>query len=73
MNESTKLSVSIYNKKYSHAPIVLSDDSTASPAFLMDRSITFNQLKSEGNAEARGIEFLIEKKRAENFYGHSWG
>lgn len=73
LNESTKLSVSIYNKKYSHAPIVLSDDSIASPAFLMDRSITFNQLKSEGNAEARGIEFLIEKKRAENFYGHVGG
>ena len=73
LNESTKLSVSIYNKKYSHAPIVRSDDSTASPAFLMDRSITFNQLKSEGNAEARGIEFLIEKKRAENFYGHVGG
>ena len=73
LNESTKLSVSIYNKKYSHAPIVLSDDSTASPAFLMDRSITFNQLISEGNAEARGIEFLIEKKRAENFYGHFGG
>ena len=73
LNESTKLSVSIYNKKYSHAPIVLSDDSTANPAFLMDRSITFNQLKSEGNAEARGIEFLIEKKRAENFYGHVGG
>ena len=73
LSESTKLSVSIYNKQYSHAPIIHSDDSSDSPAFLMDRSITFNQLKSEGNAEAKGIELLIEKKRAENFYGHVGG
>ncbi len=70
LNESTKISVSIYNKQYSRAPIIHGVDSTANPAFLMDRSITFNQIRSEGNAEARGLELLIEKKRAENFYGH---
>ena len=70
LNESTKISISTYNKQYSNAPIVQSIDSTASPAFLMDRNITSNQIKSEGIAEANGIELLIEKKRAENFYGH---
>ena len=73
LNETTRLSASIYKKQYSHAPSIHGDDSTASPAFLMDKSITFNQVRSEGNAEAMGIELLIEKKRAENFYGHVGG
>ena len=70
LNESTKLSFSVYNKKYDDAPIVQSADSTADPAFLMDRNITFDQIISEGKATSKGAEILIEKKRAENFYGH---
>ena len=73
LNASTKLSLAIYNKQYFDAPIVYSADSTASPVFLMDRNITFNHLKSGGRAESQGLELLVEKKRAENFYGHFGG
>ena len=67
---STKFSLSIYNKEYGNAPM-LSESLNAftDPAFLMDRNITYSNIVSEGVASASGIEVLIEKKRAKNFYG----
>ena len=73
LNTSTKLSVSIYTKQYKDAPIVQSTERNANPVFLMDRNITFSQIESEGSAKSEGLELLIEKKRAENFYGHVGG
>ena len=39
----------------------------------MDRNITFNNIISGGTAKSTGVEILIEKKRAKNFYGHIGG
>ena len=72
--ESTKFSFSIYEKQYSNAPMIDGEfDRSFSPAFLMDRNITFNNIISNGTAKSTGVEMLIEKKRAENFYGHIGG
>ena len=74
LTESSKLSISVYDKNYSNAPVVENEPNPfIIPAFLMDRNITFENIISNGQANSYGIEILVEKKRAENFYGHIGG
>ena len=74
ITESTRLTLSLYEKYYGNAPIIISDfDRFTSPAFLMDKNLTFSDIDFDGRAESKGAEFLIEKKRAQNFYGHVGG
>ena len=39
------------------------------PTFLLDRLAMYSGVVSSGSSTTDGIELLIEKKRAENFYG----
>ena len=39
------------------------------PLFLLDRLSMYSGVVSNGKSVADGIELLVEKKRAENFYG----
>ena len=71
---SSKFSISIYEKSYQQAPVHKDEKSKIQDlSFLMDRFQILGDLTSDGTAKASGIEFLIEKKRAENFYGHIGG
>ncbi len=67
----TKISLEAYYKKYENFPLDPSDPSL----FVVDegRSMSYfrfyEQLVDEGEASAHGIEFLIQKKLAKDFYG----
>ena len=66
---STKLSLSIYSKEYSSAPILAKDNIYDDPTFLLDELRVYNGIQSNGNAKSSGLEFILQKKRAENLYG----
>ena len=66
---STKLTFAYYQKEYFNAPILTSNLNGVEPAFLLDRLAMHSGVVSSGQSEAQGIELLLEKKRAENFYG----
>ena len=66
---STKLTFAYYQKEYFNAPILTTNLNGVEPAFLLDRLAMHSGVVSSGQSEAQGIELLLEKKRAENFYG----
>ena len=71
LSASSKFSFSIYKKLYGKAPSYdVSINNKNDLSFLMDKFRINGNLISSGNASAQGLEFLLEKKRAENFYGH---
>lgn len=72
LTENTRLSIEVYQKNYSHFPL----DPEQPALFLIDElfyryGFFFNheRLVDTGKARARGIELLIQKKLARNFYG----
>ena len=67
--KDTKFSLSIYNKDYSNAPILKPDSSYIDPTFLMDQLIMYDGIVSRGEANSKGLEILLQKKRVEKFYG----
>ena len=69
LTSSTKLSLSIYKKIYRDAPMLPKQEGVNEPIFLMDQSRIYGDINSNGVSDASGVEILIEKKRAENFYG----
>ena len=66
---TTKLTASIYQKAYKNAPMFYDNNSNEPQSFLLDQLTMHSGIISNGQAESQGIEILIEKKRAENFYG----
>ncbi len=69
IGESSKLTVSIYKKDYSNAPLLTLNDQFDDPTFLLDELKLYNGIESIGKSETRGLEVLLQKKRAQNFYG----
>lgn len=71
LTESTKLTFEVYRKDYENFPLDLNDPFS----FLIDDGRTSNlfgnygKLISSGKAYTQGIELLIQKKLAEDFYG----
>ncbi len=66
---STKASLSAYKKDYSDSPMLPNSDIHNDPTFLFDELRMYNGIISNGKASSEGLEFLIQKKRVENFYG----
>ena len=66
---STKLSVSAYQKQYTNSPILPDATLHNDPTFLFDELRMYNGIVSSGTALSDGLEILIQKKKAENFYG----
>ena len=66
---STKLSFSAYQKKYTNSPILPGATLHNDPTFLFDELRMYNGIVSSGSAISDGLEILIQKKKAENFYG----
>ncbi|HEX9652129.1 MAG TPA: TonB-dependent receptor [bacterium] len=72
LTNSTKLTVEIYQKDYRHFPI----DPGQMTLFLIDELfyrygffMNHENLRDDGKALARGIEVMVQKKLAQNFYG----
>ena len=72
LTENTKLTVELYQKDYDHFPL----DPTQPTLFLIDElyyryGFFFNhaRLIDTGKALSKGIEFMVQKKLAENIYG----
>ena len=59
--KSTKLSLSLYKKKYENAPMMERNNIFTDPTFLMDQLITYRNIVSNGKAKTTGLELLIEK------------
>ena len=66
---STKLSISAYQKEYTNSPILPNATFHNDPTFLFDELRMYNGIVSSGTALSDGLEVLIQKKKAENFYG----
>lgn len=71
ISEETMFTLELYLKEYSNLPVdpsrpevLLFDDVTAAGFFACH-----NKLLSTGTAESKGIEAMLQKKLAENFYG----
>jgi len=71
LTENTQLTVEAYNKDYDHMPV----DPAQPDLFLMDEVYqsglfrTHGPLQDGGNANARGVEIMVQKKLAESVYG----
>lgn len=71
LTENTKLTIEAYRKNYTNFPI----DPNEPKDFLFDEIVTsgifsnHTQLKSVGESYANGVEIVVQKKLAEDFYG----
>lgn len=71
LSEDTRLTIEAYYKDYSNFPV----DPSQPNIFLFDEVVqreiflNHNQLVDGGKADAKGIEIMIQKKLAKDFYG----
>lgn len=71
LTENTKLTIEAYRKNYKNFPV----DPSRPKDFLFDEVVTtglftnHSQLESSGEAHSNGIEIMLQKKLAEDFYG----
>jgi TonB dependent receptor-like, beta-barrel/CarboxypepD_reg-like domain len=72
LSENTRLTLEVYNKEYRNFPL----DPSQPPLFVLDElfydsDIFFNHdnLVDTGKAYTRGVELVIQKKLARDFYG----
>jgi outer membrane receptor protein involved in Fe transport len=67
VTESTRLTVEAYLKDYSHFPV----DPQQPSLFPLDEELLIHQnpLTAQGKARSRGIEVMLQKKLAKDFYG----
>lgn len=68
--EDTRLSIEGFQKEYRKAPVLPENNDIGNPSFVLDNAgIFYTDLNHDGSATARGIELLLQKKLAVNFYG----
>lgn len=67
LSENTKLTVEVYQKNYKNFPI----DTDQPGLFIIDESFfsNYSNLNDDGEAYTRGVEVMVQKKLAKNFYG----
>ena len=67
LTENTKFTAEVYQKNYSQFPM----DPSQPGLFLLDEGYTFirSGITDTGRAQTRGLECMIQKKLAQNFYG----
>lgn len=70
LSDDTKLTIDLYNKEYSNAPILPLVNNVGIRSYILDSFQSFYEnLNDNGEAYARGVEVLVQKKLAVNFYG----
>lgn len=67
LSENTKLTVEVYQKSYKKFPV----DIDQPGLFIIDESFfnNFSNLNDTGEAYTRGVEVMVQKKLAKDFYG----
>lgn len=71
LSEDTKLTLEFYNKEYSNLPLEPADPylSVIDGGLFNNRFKDYKSLETSGKAFTRGIELMIQKKLAADFYG----
>jgi hypothetical protein len=69
LGESSNLTLSLYQKEIINAPLLGENDQFEDPSFLLDELKLYSGIESTGISMTRGVEILLQKKRAHNFYG----
>ncbi len=70
LSDDTQLTVELYDKEYRNAPILPSVNSVGDRNYVLDSFQQFyDVLEDNGQAYARGVEVLLQKKLAVDFYG----
>ncbi len=69
LTTSTKLTIEWFDKAYSNMPVLPADSLNSSPQFVFDGFGFYDKLEARGTSYARGIDVMIQKRLAENFYG----
>jgi hypothetical protein len=70
LTDDTRLTLEVFQKQYDRAPQLPPLNDFGDPRYVLDRPDgLYRNLNSTGEARARGIELLIQKKLAVNFYG----
>lgn len=69
LNPETLLTVEVYDKQYFNLPSLPQNHGMGGEIFVLETETFFEDLTDNGRAYARGIDFLLQKKLAENFYG----
>ncbi len=65
LTENTRLTLEVYDKEYHNFPL-----DPAKPAlFVADEGGSYEKLTDNGRASARGVELVLQKKLAKDFYG----
>ncbi len=67
--EETRLTFEVYDKQYRDIPIQPEDASTPNLQYVPDGTGWYDELIPEGEAYARGIDFMLQRKLAKGFYG----
>jgi hypothetical protein len=71
LTENTRLTVEVYDKEYRDSPM----DPSQAELFVLDESadagifLNHERLTDNGQAYSRGVEVMLQKKLAEDFYG----
>lgn len=70
LSRDTKLTLEFFEKQYYNAPVLPAVNNIGDRSYVLDAFGQFyNTLEDNGRAYARGVELLIQKKLAVNFYG----
>ncbi len=69
LNPQTQLTLEIYDKQYKNVPQPGENDNTGLLIYVPDSQEYFDDLESSGKGFTRGIDFQIQNKLAERFYG----
>lgn len=70
LTPDTRVTLEAYAKEYRNIPQLVADNPLADPGYLLDnRGEYTGGLESDGEAYARGMELMLQKKLAEKIYG----
>lgn len=67
--EETRLTFEVYDKQYSNIPIQPVDASEPNLQYVPDGTGWYDELISDGEGYARGVDLMLQRKLAEGFYG----
>ncbi|MEX0780981.1 MAG: TonB-dependent receptor [Balneolales bacterium] len=70
LGEDTKLTFEVYDKSYRNLPVQPAGTERYNPQYVLDGTSIYDELISDGRGFARGVDLMLQKKLAENFYGH---
>ncbi|MEX0928217.1 MAG: TonB-dependent receptor [Balneolales bacterium] len=70
LDDDIKLTLEFYDKAYSNLPVQPVGSENRNPQYVLDGTSIYDELVANGRGYARGVDVMLQKKLAENFYGH---